>query len=137
MSTSFVRHPFLRGLALFTLSVLLSGCETPRKSTASAAAAPAPQAESTPAEREAERMAQCQQELEALKNIDGKQYTEYQAEFSRLMSGAAQYAGLRARVNSTAQDTVDALYRYKVTRLCADVSQAVLNGLADRGEQQK
>ncbi|MEE4449663.1 hypothetical protein [Serratia sp. C2(1)] len=137
MSTSFVRRLPIGGLTLLALSLLLSGCEAPRKSAVTPSSSPAAEEGSTPAEREAERMAQCQQELEALKNINSKQHTEYQAEFSRLMSGAAQYAGLRARVNSTAQDTVDALYRYKVTRLCAQVSQAVLNGLADRGEQQK
>ena len=66
-----------------------------------------------------------------------KQYQRYKQAFDSLMSGASQYANLRARVNGDTQETVDALYRYKVNYLCAGVNQAVLTGLADRGEQVK
>ncbi|WP_249921455.1 hypothetical protein [Serratia plymuthica] len=50
------------------------------------------------------------------------------------MSGAAQYGGLRSQVNAQTQETVDALYRYKVNRLFADITQATLTSLATRGE---
>ena len=78
-----------------------------------------------------------QQQLGALRAIDEKQYQRYKQSFDSLMSGASQYASLRARVNGDTQATVDALYRYKVNYLCAGVNQAVLTGLADRGEQIK
>jgi len=87
--------------------------------------------------QEADRLAQCQKELEALKGIDAQRHDAYSAGFSRLMSGAAQYASLRPRVNAETQATVDALYTYKVNKLCADIRQASLVGLAERGESVK
>lgn len=97
----------------------------------------APSEEALRKQREAEQLQQCQQQLGALRTIDEKQYQRYKQAFDSLMSGASQYANLRARVNGDTQETVDALYRYKVNYLCAGVNQAVLTGLADRGEQVK
>jgi hypothetical protein len=84
--------------------------------------------------REAARLTQCQKELEALQNLNPAQHKTLRQAFDRLMSGAAQYGGLRIKINAQTQETVDALYRYKVNRLCADITQALLTGLADRGE---
>ncbi|CAI1508470.1 Uncharacterised protein [Serratia ficaria] len=81
-------------------------------------------------QREEDRLQLCHKQLSALHNIDVKQYQHYKQAFDSLMSGASQYAGLRTRVNSDTQDTVDALYRYKVSYLCAGVDNAVLTGLA-------
>jgi len=122
--------------------VLLSGCAKGKPSpavTQSAAAGEVVQAETdqTKTQREADRLTQCQKELEALEGIDPERQKTLRQEFDRLMSGAAQYAGLRTRVNSETQDTVDALYRYKVNRMCANITQAMLNGLAERGERLK
>ncbi|AUU08789.1 MULTISPECIES: hypothetical protein [Serratia] len=97
----------------------------------------APSEEALRKQREAEQLQQCQQQLGALRTINEKQYQRYKQAFDSLMSGASQYANLRARVNGDTQETVDALYRYKVNYLCAGVNQAVLTGLADRGEQVK
>lgn len=113
-------------------ALVLAGCQapsTPVKKTA------APQEQDpTQAEREAARLQQCQKELEALRTVQPKQFSVYKQEFDRLMNGAAQYSGLRPRVNADTQDTVDALYRYRVNKLCAQIDQAVLLGLAERGE---
>lgn len=121
-------------LALLTCGTLaLSGCSSKRP-------APAPQpnaaqpAEQAHAEQEARRLTQCQKELEALQSLNPAQYKTLRQAFDRLMSGAAQYSGLRPQVNSQTQDTVDALYRYRVNRLCANITQATLTSLADRGE---
>lgn len=122
-------------LCLLSGSLLLGGCEARKRPTAQATAEPTQ--EQSLAAREAEQLAQCQKELEALKPVDARQHQTYQQEFSRLMSGAAQYAGVRTQANSDTQETVDALYRYKVRRLCADISQALLTGLADMGERVK
>lgn len=122
-------------LSLLGSSVLLSGCEAPKRPTVQAASEPTQ--EQSLAAREAEQLAQCQKELEALKPVDEKRHQTFQQEFSRLMSGAAQYAGVRTQANSGTQETVDALYRYKVRRLCADISQALLTSLADMGERVK
>lgn len=122
-------------LCLLGGSLLLGGCEARKRPTAQAATEPTQ--EQSLAAREAEQLAQCQKELEALKPVDARQHQTYQQAFSRLMSGAVQYAGVRPHANSGTQETVDALYRYKVRRLCADISQALLTGLADMGERVK
>ncbi|MCA4824950.1 MAG: hypothetical protein KJJ56_16370 [Serratia rubidaea] len=97
----------------------------------------APSVETQRQQREAKRLQQCQQELAALQKINPERYQDNQRAFDSLMSGASQYAGLRARVNDDTQETVDALYRYKVSRLCVEIEQSVLIGLAERGEQVK
>jgi len=120
------------------IAVLLSGCGGGKRlGPVAKQAAVVQEAEISQAQREAERMAQCQKELEAIKGINPEQHKTFRQEFDRLMSGAAQYAGLRTQVNTGTQETVDALYRYKVNRLCADISQAALTGLSDRGERLK
>lgn len=119
------------------VAVLLSGCGGGKRPAPATKQSAAQETEISQAQKEAERMAQCQKELEALKGINPEQHKTYRQEFDRLMSGAAQYSGLRARVNTDTQETVDALYRYKVNRLCADIGQAALTGLADRGEKLK
>ncbi|EFE96861.1 hypothetical protein [Serratia odorifera] len=88
-------------------------------------------------QREAERLQLCQQELGALRAINQQQHQQLKQGFDHLMSGASLYAGVRTKVNGDTQEMVDALYRYKVNRLCAEVDQAVLAGLADRAEQVK
>ncbi|VEA61136.1 Uncharacterised protein [Serratia plymuthica] len=133
-------HTVFRHSALLCLlggSLLLSGCEAPKHRVATAQMAAGPTPEQSLAAREAEQLAQCQKELEALKPVDAKRHQAFQQEFSRLMSGAAQYARVRPQAGSGTQETVDALYRYKIKRLCADISQALLTGLADMGEQVK
>ncbi|HGM5459992.1 TPA: hypothetical protein ACKP09_005315 [Serratia marcescens] len=79
------------------------------------------------------RMQRCHGELQALQKVDGKRYAERKVEFDRLMAGAALYAGIRGAVQSRTQDAVDALYRYRTDKLCADIGQDVLNGLARTG----
>lgn len=78
-------------------------------------------------------MQHCHGELQALQKVDGKRYAERKVEFDRLMAGAALYAGIRGAVQSRTQDAVDALYRYRTDKLCADIGQDVLNGLSRTG----
>ncbi|EPG5631449.1 TPA: hypothetical protein SMF84_002835 [Serratia marcescens] len=124
-------------LCLLGSSLLLSGCQATKGTAVAVKPAPVPTPEQSLAAREAEALALCQKELEALKPVDARQYQIYQQEFSRLMSGAAQYANVRTQANSGTQETVDALYRYRVKRLCANIGQALLTGLADMGERVK
>lgn len=116
---------------------LLSGCEGSKRPAAVTQPQLSSEEEKSPAQKETERMALCQKELEALKAINPEQHTALRQEFDRLMGGAAAYANVRTRVNSDTQDTVDALYRYKINRLCADITRATLTGLAERGERLK
>jgi len=124
-------------LSLLMGTLVLSGCENGRRPIPAAKKSPADAVEITQAQREAERLQQCQKELDALQGIDAAGYRKHKQEFDRLMIGAAQYAALRTQVSGDTQETVDALYRYKVSRLCAEVNQAVMTGLADRGERLK
>jgi phosphoglycolate phosphatase-like HAD superfamily hydrolase len=89
------------------------------------------------AEAEAQRLRQCQQELDTLRDLKADSYAATQHTFSTLMQGAAQYAKLRTQVNTDTQETVDALYRYRVNVLCAQINQAVLVGLMTQGEAPK
>ena len=89
------------------------------------------------ANKEADQLAQCQKELEALKSINLEQHNTFLQEFKGLMSEAAKYSSLRPKIKEESQETIDALYRYKVNRLCANISQATLTGLAERGENLK
>lgn len=79
-------------------------------------------------------MERCHRELKALQKIDAKQYSVRQRQFDRVMASASLYAGIREAVQGNTQGAVDALYRFKADKLCADISQDVLNGLSRLGE---
>ena len=113
--------------------LLLAGCQTGQNTVNEPLSEQQTQVRSK-AELEAARLLQCQKELEVLRTVQPKQFTDYKQDFDRLMHGAAQYSRLRTGVNTETQDTVDALYRYRVNKLCAQIDQAVLLGLAGSGE---
>ncbi|WP_148875694.1 hypothetical protein [Serratia marcescens] len=140
MMRKHVNHGLRMGL-LCLLALSAAACQNPKSGKPAVntqnQAVQAPSEEALRKQREAEQLRQCQEQLVALRTIDEKRYQRYKQAFDSLMSGASQYANLRARVNGDTQETVDALYRYKVNYLCAGVNQAVLTGLADRGEQVK
>lgn len=79
-----------------------------------------------------ERMERCQRELEALKKIDISVYNQRKAEFDRVMQGADIYSGVRSDVRESTQNAVDAYYRYRVDKMCADISKNVLDSLSDK-----
>lgn len=122
--------------ASLLLTMTLAGCQNVKRPVPLVNKESATEAlEQDKKQREAERMQQCQHELEAMRNIDPEKYQKFKREFDTLMSGAAQYAGMRTRVNTDTQETVDALYRYRTNRLCADISTTMMTGLAERGER--
>ncbi len=88
--------------------------------------------------KEASRLELCRKELEALQRLSGASpRKDYQSRFDTLMLEISHYSGLRDGAGNDIRETVDALYRYRVNRLCAEVHLALLNGLSDRGEQAK
>ncbi|UNK30269.1 hypothetical protein MNO11_11225 [Serratia plymuthica] len=122
--------------ASLLLTMTLTGCQNVKRPVPLVNKESATEAvEKDKKQREAERMQQCQHELEAMRNMDHEKYQKFKREFDILMSGAAQYAGMRTRVNTDTQETVDALYRYRTNRLCADISTTMMTGLAERGER--
>lgn len=76
-----------------------------------------------------EKMELCRRELEALKRIDSAVYNKRKAEFDKLVSGASLYNGVRNDVGNYTQSAVDALYRFRSDKLCADIASDVLVGL--------
>lgn len=76
---------------------------------------------------------QCQGELGALRVVSPARWQSSQAEFTKIMTAASQYAGVRAAANKETQAAMDALYEYRITRFCANISQALMTALADRG----
>ncbi|MCE9976074.1 hypothetical protein LZ617_24465, partial [Escherichia coli] len=77
-----------------------------------------------------EKMERCRRELEALKKIDSAVYSKRKAEFDKLISGASLYNGVRSDVGNYTQSAVDALYRFRSDKLCADIASDVLLGLS-------
>lgn len=77
-----------------------------------------------------EKMERCRRELEALKRIDIRIYNQRKGEFDRVMQGADIYSGVRSDIRESTQDAVDAYYRYRVDKLCADISKNVLDSLS-------
>ncbi|EFM0752309.1 hypothetical protein HIX98_004499 [Salmonella enterica subsp. enterica serovar Bredeney] len=85
-------------------------------------------------QRQASLMDNCSRELKALKRLDNRQYTRRRAQFDRLMRGASVYAGVRGDVAEETREAVDAMYRYRTGKLCAEISQDVLEALSRQGE---
>nr|CAX67791.1 putative exported protein [Yersinia enterocolitica] len=120
---------------VFVLCLLLAGCQMensqshikPQKINAQSS-----ETKSSTAD-EADRLGLCQQQLEALQKIDTAKYGVYQQRFDTLMNSAAEYAGVRTNVNVDSQDTLDALYHYRVNLFCSEINQVLLTGLAERG----
>lgn len=81
-----------------------------------------------------EKMELCRRELEALKRIDIRIYNQRKGEFDRVMQGADIYSGVRSDIRESTQDAVDAYYRYRVDKMCADISKNVLDSLSDKGK---
>ncbi|HHN9153078.1 TPA: hypothetical protein ACP7Q6_004885, partial [Escherichia coli] len=65
-----------------------------------------------------------------LKRIDSAVYNKRKAEFDKLVSGASLYNGVRSDVGNYTQSAVDALYRFRSDKLCADISGDVLQLLS-------
>lgn len=140
-----------RVLPLFFVFFLF-GCESSSELTSTSAKSPSPEGVHSAAPKvtaeqnnvenlrsekykaENEKLQQCQSQLEALKVMAPVKYSQMHKSFDYLMNGAAQYSNIRQKINADTQDTVDALYRYRANLLCAEISQALLDGLTRRGE---
>ncbi|EBD4898320.1 hypothetical protein CV198_24750 [Salmonella enterica] len=139
-------HLKCSGLML-AVCCLLTGCATEggMKKTVVQKAAPARQAPVTgtppapavrpaPAAGQSSAMESCSRELAALKRLDNRLYNRRKVQFDRLMHGASLYAGLRTEVAGSTQEAVDAMYRFRTGRLCAEISRDVLDALARQGD---
>lgn len=84
---------------------------------------------------QASAMENCGRELKVLRRLDARLYNRRKAQFDRLMSGASLYTGLRSDVAEGTREAVDAMYRFRSGRLCAEISRDVLDALARQGER--
>ncbi|MFS7051429.1 hypothetical protein [Escherichia coli] len=116
-------------LVLLT-SMLLGGCESkPGIKPLQQTTGIKPVSSSGDRLDDVEKMERCRRELEALKRIDSVVYNKRKAEFDKLVSGASLYNGVRSEVGNYTQSAVDALYRFRSDKLCADIASDVLLGL--------
>ncbi|WP_105375179.1 hypothetical protein, partial [Neorhizobium huautlense] len=81
--------------AALLLTLALTGCQTTKRPVSTLSKPPSAEeiAEQDKRQREAERMQQCQRELDAMRGMDNEKYQKFKREFDALMGGAAQYAG--------------------------------------------
>lgn len=118
-------------------ALLLGGCSTadtprsvPKETVVKAAKPVPPPPEAVPATG----VEGCDRELKALKKLDAQRYARRRAQFTRLMSGASLYAGIRTDVAGGTREAVDAMYRYRTGKLCSEISLDVLDALARQGD---
>ncbi|EHY3137003.1 hypothetical protein K4C27_003644 [Escherichia coli] len=124
---------------LLLVGLLLTGCNSPRMMTKKVSdievnkIKPVKPVELVVSDKlnDIEKMERCRRELEALKRVDIRIYNQRKAEFDRVMQGADIYSGVRSDVRVSTQDAVDAYYRYRVDKMCADISKNVLDSLSD------
>ncbi|HAH3395504.1 hypothetical protein KJE04_05775 [Escherichia marmotae] len=131
-----MRWEMIRTGVLILIGLLLTGCDSQRvmtKKISSVKVSNIRSVESVVSDKlnDIEKMERCRRELEALKRVDIKLYNQRKAEFDRLMRGADIYSGVRSDVRISTQDAVDAYYRYRVDKMCADISKNVLDSLSD------
>ncbi|MEJ1268948.1 hypothetical protein WDV93_24670 [Pantoea ananatis] len=76
-------------------------------------------------------------ELDALKTISPENYQSRMAAFSQLMEAANQYGSIRGEADERTASTIDALYQYRTSRICAGISWILLKALSENGEGRK
>ncbi|MCQ1917255.1 hypothetical protein LAX92_19600 [Escherichia coli] len=121
---------------LVLVGLLITGCDAHRVTTEKVNSIDAnnikPAVSAVPDKlNDIEKMERCQRELEALRKIDSAVYKKRMAEFERLIAGASLYNGVRNDIKSYTQSAVDALYRFRTDKICADISADVLNKLSE------
>ncbi|MBZ8951200.1 hypothetical protein H5S79_05495 [Escherichia coli] len=129
----------IRTGVLILIGLLLTGCDSQRvmtKKISSVKVSNIRSVESVVSDKlnDIEKMERCRRELEALKRIDIRIYNQRKGEFDRVMQGADIYSGVRSDIRESTQDAVDAYYRYRVDKMCADISKNVLDSLSDKGK---
>ncbi|WP_413504964.1 hypothetical protein [Serratia grimesii] len=112
--------------------LLLSGCAG-KKSVGTVAVKNVSQ--NNPKEKtDEQRIALCQQRVNSLKNINPQSYQKRIAYFNGLLTNASGYAGIRSNVDESTRKAIDALYKYKTEKFCADVEHELMSDLSSRVE---
>ena len=124
-----------RRWVLVLAGLLLTGCDAQRVTSKKVNSAEANNIRPTVSVasdklNDIEKMERCRRELDALKKIDSAIYNKRKVAFDKLVSGASLYSGIRDDVGNYTQSAVDALYRFRADKLCADISNDVLSVLS-------
>ncbi|MDL4455009.1 hypothetical protein QRZ34_28915 [Klebsiella michiganensis] len=82
---------------------------------------------------EARGMAQCEKALASLRAINPASYQKKKAYFDALVGSVSRYGDIRGAVSDSTRETVDALYKFKAGKVCADIENEVMNGLVSKG----
>ncbi|WP_336804086.1 hypothetical protein [Erwinia aphidicola] len=90
--------------------------------------------QSVKANLQQEMLDRCEKELDALKTVSPENYRSRMTAFSELMAAANQYATIRNEMDERTTSTVDALYQYRTSRICAGISWILLKALSENGE---
>lgn len=82
---------------------------------------------------EQERMNNCSQALESLKEVHPKEADKFSNEFTALVSAASQYNAVRNKVAEPTKQGIDSMYQFKSIKLCADIEKELIDSLVKRG----
>lgn len=118
--------------ALIMTSLLLSGCVG--KNSTGAVAVKKVSQNNLKENTDEQRIALCQQRVNSLKNINPQSYQKRIAYFNGLLSNASGYASIRSNVDESTRKAIDALYKYKTVKFCADVEHELMSDLSSRVE---
>lgn len=83
---------------------------------------------------EQERMNNCSQALESLKEVNPRQAAKFGNDFTALVSAASQYNSVRNKVAEPTKQGIDSMYQFKSIKLCADIEKELIDSLVKRGE---
>jgi PBP1b-binding outer membrane lipoprotein LpoB len=121
-----MEHPMTKSLPLLSLPlliILMTGCAPKSKPYSAIAAEP---------QQSAVSLAECEKELQGLKEIDSVKSAELTTKFERMMAGSASYANVRNVVNPGTQNTIDSLYNFQSAKVCAEIRSAMMESLVDK-----
>lgn len=82
---------------------------------------------------EQERMNNCSQALESLKEVNPGQAAKFGNDFTALVSAASQYNSVRNKVAEPTKQGIDSMYQFKSIKLCADIEKELIDSLVKRG----
>lgn len=80
-------------------------------------------------------LAQCQEELRALKGLDESLWQPRQEAFSQVLSKASRYMVLRPHLSSDMQQVMDSIHQAQLARSCQEVHAALFRALLNRADK--
>lgn len=119
--------------------ILITGCQANRQTNNRpmppiAIATDAQQNEKLRLAAEQERLTACRQALDSLKEVNPKEATRLNNEFTALVGAAAQYNSVRTKVTDPTRQGIDSMYQFKSIKLCADIEKSLIDSLVKQAD---